>query len=439
MTIVVGAGLAGLAAAIELLKAGKPVTLIEKRPFAGGKTYSFTDPHTGVTLDNGQHVFMRCCTEYLAFLRDIGASDRARIQPALRVPVIGEHGRTSAIYVSRLPGPLALGPAFARYAHLSLGERARAGALLLRIKRMSAAERDALDGISFEDFLRARGQSARSIENFWDLVTIPTLNLPAGEASAAVALFVYKRGLLSGAHDADLGLPARGLTELHVAPALRRIEAFGGTIRLRTAAKQLLIEDGTASGVLTDDGERLDGDVILAVPHTEVAGLLPPEWAAHPSFEGLARLGVSPIVNLHLWYDRPVMDGEFTAFLHSPVQWVFNRSLLWGDTEEGQHLGVSLSAASREVAMSREELLAELVSELERLLPAARGATLRRAVVIKEPEATFAARPGTAALRPGPVTPIRGLRLAGAYVATGWPATMESAVRAGRMAAGVGG
>ncbi len=432
-----GAGLAGLAAACDLVDAGWAVTILEKRPFAGGKTYSFTDPQSGEELDNGQHVFMRCCTEYMSFLRRVGGIDQAHLQPRLRVPVVRRHGARSALTASRLPAPFHLVPSFLRYAHLSWGEKLAAARLLLRLQRLGETQRLDLDGTSFMDYLRANGQSDSAIESFWDLVTVPTLNGGAREVSASLAIMVFQVGLLSAAHNADLGLPAAGLSRLHVDPALRALEALGVQVRLRTSVSRLLLENGRAVGVETENAGPVGAEaVVLALPHTGVAALLPEELRGVRPFAQLSRLGVSPIVNLHAWYDREVMPGDFAAFLGTPIQWVFNRTRLWRRAgETGQHLAVSISAAHHEVALSKEELERDLLPELASLLPVARDARVLRTVVIKEPEATFAARPGSAALRPGPTTPVANLVLAGAYTATGWPATMESAVRSGCEAA----
>jgi squalene-associated FAD-dependent desaturase len=433
---VAGGGLAGLSAGCELAELGHQVTVFEKRPFAGGKTYSFVDRESGEEVDNGQHVFMGCTTEYVAFLRRLGTLGLTRRQQRLSVPVFDANGRNrSVLRAMPLPSPLHLAWSFARFRHLSLADRARAGLLLARIWRMSAAAREALDNVSFGEWLRGHGQSAAAIRGFWDFTLVPTLNCRSDEASAAAALFVLQEGFLASSRSAAIGLPAVGLSELHVRPAVDFITKRGGTVLTGSTIAAVTEAGGRATGVSLADGavEPFDA-VVLAVPHTQVAGLLPPSLAGQAPFDSLAAIPTAPIINLHLWYDRPVAPWAFAAFAGSELQWVFNRSRLdRAPRGSGAHMVVSLSAAGPYMALSRTELREHFVPLVERALPASRAARLLHFTAIKEPEATFVPAPGL--VRPGPGTPLPNLVLAGAYTATGWPATMESAVRSGLNAA----
>ncbi|MBI4570823.1 MAG: FAD-dependent oxidoreductase [Chloroflexi bacterium] len=434
---VLGAGLAGLACAVELAERGHGVTLFERRPWAGGKTYSFRERETGELVDNGQHVFLACTTAYIAFLRKLGTLGLTVRQRRLRVPVYDERGRRAGLWSAPLPAPLHLAPALLSYRHLSVRDRLRVARAAANAGRMSEAERRALDGTSFAGWLREHGQTDAAIRDFWDFVIVPTLNCRSEEASAAAALFVLREGFLSAPDASAIGVPRAGLSALHVEPALRLLERHGAAVRLSCAVEQIDARDGAVEGVALSSGawEAFDA-YVSALPHTALLDLLPAGVRAEAPFAGLARMTTAPIVNLHVWFDRAVAPFEFAAFARSELQWVFNRTrLAREDMSGGEHLVVSLSAAEAYADLTKEQLKARFVPLLRRALPPARAAQVVRFVAVKEPEATFVAAPGTEALRPGPRTPLRNLFLAGAWTATGWPATMESAVRSGVAAA----
>jgi hydroxysqualene dehydroxylase len=414
---VVGGGLAGLAAAIELADGGASVTLFEGRSRLGGATFSF-ERH-GLWLDNGQHVALRCCTAYLGFLQRIGVADLLPLQPRLDVPVLREGKPPARLGRAGLPAPFHLASTLMRYAPLSKRERVAAVRAATALQRLDPAD-PKLDEQTFADWLRAHGQSANAIEALWNLIALPTLNLPADEASLTGAVKVFRTGLLDRADAADVGIPAVPFQQLHAEPAAAALEALGGEIQLGAALR-------------ADDVEALVAEhdaVVVAVPHEAAAELVP----AAVDAEAVAGLGESPIVNLHVHYDRVVLDGPFAATLDSPLQWLFDRTAASG-AERGQLVAVSLSHAVDEIALSVAELRERFLPAIERVLPRARGAEVLDFAATHEPRATFSATPGTARLRPGTRTDVPGLYLAGAWTDTGWPATMEGAVRSGLAAA----
>ncbi len=425
--VVVGGGLAGLTAALDLADAGLAVTLLESRPRLGGATWSFE--HHGLWFDNGQHVFLRCCRAYQQFLTRIGASSDVKLQDRLSLPVVAPGGRTAWLRRNDLPAPLHLAGSLLRYAHLPLRDRLGLGRAALGLRRLHLGDA-ALDRSTFGRFLAERGQRPAAVDALWDLICIPTVNLPAAEASLTLAATVFQIGLLTDRAAGDIGWSRVPLARLHADPARRALEQAGVEIRTHARVRGL----DPANGELT---VRLDGAalpaaaVVLAVPHEPAAELVPSE------VQGAQRwpeLGTSPIVNVHLVYDRKVMPHEVVAGVGTPVQFVFDRT----DTaalSEGQCLGISLSAADQWLAAPSRELVAMVERELVRLFPAAGGATRLEALVTREPAATFRGAPGTASLRPGPRTAVPGLYLAGAWTDTGWPATMEGAVRSGSAAA----
>lgn len=423
--VVCGGGLAGLAAACEASLLGADVVLVERRPFLGGKAYSFVDEDTGTEVDNGQHVFLGCCTAYIALLELIGASGDTTLQPLLNAPVRDRAGRTGALRASRLPAPLHLGPSFMTYPLLSSVEKANATRALAALGVLRERRRGTLDDVTFAEWLIAHGQTPGAIERFWDLIVLPTCNDRSDRVSAAVATFVFQEGFLRTRTGSAIGWSRVGLTRLVDPPARRFLERRG--VRVITGQG---VTYATASAVELSSGETLAADaVVLALPPDRAREVCP---HALPQAVGLDS---SPIVNVHVWYDRPVMDGLFTAIVDSQAQWVFNRTAMERVAGPGQHLAVSISGAREEVVRPKAELIDAITTELALLFPAATGATIERTVCVKEPDATFAAAPGQATRRPGTRTPLDGVVLAGAWTDTGWPATMEGAVRSGILAA----
>ncbi|MGW1818394.1 hydroxysqualene dehydroxylase HpnE [Streptomyces sp. NPDC002125] len=432
--VVVGGGLAGVTTALRLAEAGVDVTLLEGRPRLGGLAFSFR--RGDLSVDNGQHVYLRCCTAYRWFLDRIEGTHLAPLQDRLDVPVL-DVGRQAGPRLGRLrrtalPVPLHLAGGLAAYPHLSLAEKAGVARAALALGRLDPAD-PALDGIDFATWLRRQGQSQRAIEALWDLVGVATLNATAPHASMALAAKVFKTGLLSEPGAADIGWAAVPLGDLHDTLARKALESAGVSIRLRTRASSLTRTEDDRWAVTTD-GERFEADtVVLAVPQGDTHRLLPDGALDEPG--RLLDLTDAPILNVHVVYDRKVLRRPFFAALGSPVQWVFDRTESSGLQGAGQYLAVSQSAAGDEIDLPVAELRERYLPELERLLPAARGAGVRDFFVTRERAATFAPTPGVGRLRPGTHTRAPGLHLAGAWTATGWPATMEGAVRSGFTAA----
>ncbi|MGH9288917.1 MAG: hydroxysqualene dehydroxylase HpnE [Acidimicrobiales bacterium] len=428
---VVGGGLAGMAAALACADAGAQVTLVERRRRLGGATWSFR--HNGLWFDNGQHVFLRCCTAYRAFLDRLGVADRVRLQSRLDVPVIAPGGRTARLRRSRLlPAPAHLGRALLTYRHLGGRDRLRLGPAALALRRVDidAAETDQQ---TFGEWLARHRQSTAARGALWDLICRPTVNLPAAEASLALAAMVFQTGLLTDAAAADIGWPAVPLGELHGGAGGRALERAG--VEVLAGAPATVVDrpptGGTGFTVRIADSQRAADAVVVAVPHTAVADVVPDLGALADVGE---RLGVSPIVNVHVVYDRRVTDLELGAGVGTDVQFVFDRTASAG-LEEGQYLAVSLSAADPYMGRPPDDVKAAVVGSLAELFPRARAARVVDALVSREPAATFRGAPGSRAARPRAKTFVPGLVLAGAWTATGWPATMEGAVRSGNTAA----
>ncbi|MER7175290.1 hydroxysqualene dehydroxylase HpnE [Streptomyces mesophilus] len=431
--VVVGGGLAGITAALGLADAGLNVTLLEGRPRLGGLAFSFR--RGDLTVDNGQHVYLRCCTAYRWFLDRVDGAALAPLQDRLDVPVLDvatPSPRLGRLRRAGLPVPLHLARSLATYPHLSLAERAKVGRAALALKALDLAD-PALDDEDFGSWLARHGQSARAIEALWDLVGIATLNAVAGDSSLGLAAMVFKTGLLSEPGAADIGWARVPLGDLHDRLAREALDKSGVRTELRAKVAGISRTDEGSWRVRTDS-EEIDAEtIVLAVPQREAHELLPD--GALDAKDQLLEIGTAPILNLHVIYDRKVLRQPFFAALGTPVQWVFDRTDASGLDGGGQYLAVSQSIAHNEIDAPVAELRERYLPELERLLPAARGAGVRDFFVTRERTATFAPTPGVGRLRPGPRTRAPGLYLAGAWTATGWPATMESAVRSGAAAA----
>ncbi|MGA9309957.1 MAG: hydroxysqualene dehydroxylase HpnE [Pseudonocardiaceae bacterium] len=427
---VIGGGLAGITAALACADAGCQVTVFESRSQLGGLTHSFA--RGDLNVDNGQHVFLRCCTSYLALLRRLGVADRVELQPRLAIPVCSP-GAEAPVWLRRtaLPAPLHLAASLLQYRPLSTTERVRFALAAVALKRVDPTLA-ATDEQNFGTWLRRHGQTDRAISALWELVGIATLNSRADQASLSLAATVFQEGLLTDASAADIGWSLVPLRELHGDPALACLDAVGAQVR--TGATVRGIHPVPEGWQITTDGAPTTADqVILAVPPAAAEQLLP--TGSVPAAPGWSqRLGSVPIINVHVVLDRPVLREPFIAGVDTPVQWVFDRTAQ-SRLRHGQYIAVSLSAADDLVNTPTADLRAQFLPELTALLPRMRDAQVRDFFVTRERHATFRPAPGSAALRPSAVTAARGLFLAGAWTATGWPATMEGAARSGAAAA----
>jgi squalene-associated FAD-dependent desaturase len=437
--VVIGGGLAGITAALDAADAGARVTLLERRRRLGGLTWSFD--HDGRQIDNGQHVFLRCCTAYLGFLERIGSAGDVALQPRMDITALrpgagaGDTPLAGRLRRNGLPAPLHLGMALARYPHLPIADRLRIGLAAIPLRRLDLDD-PALDTETFAGWLGRHGQGPQAIEALWDLITVATINLRATEASLAMGAKVFKTGILTKAASADIGWSLVPLGRLHGERAAESMAKAGVAVRLEERVTAV-VERRPGWEVRTADGALEADAVIVALPHTDAASVLPPDAVAHQ--DRLGDLGTSAIVNIHVLYDRAVTDLPLAAGLGTTVQWVFDRTVSSGARQASgpgvQYLVASLSAADDLLGRHPDELAAETVRELARLLPAARHATVLDTLVTKERTATFRAAPATAALRPPARSRLPGLAVAGAWTDTGWPATMEGAVRSGHAAA----
>ena len=435
--MVIGGGLAGLSAACALSDQGFSVTLLERRTFLGGRAFSFHDAEAGLDLDNGQHVYLRCCSAYIDFLKRIGAFDQTTLQSRLSITVTNREGQGGVLSAAPwLPAPLHLLPSLLAFPHLSWRDKLRVVRGMLTIQRTNRArEQVDLEIESFRSWLERHGQTEGTIAALWELITLPILNDSVSDVSAYMGIMAFQDALLAGRHGADLGYSRVGLSTLVSEASRNYLEQRGGRTMFGQKVAAIEVKDGIATGV-TVRGQFMPADaVISAVPWDAVSPLIPQDIQEDVMPDLAQSLEWAPIVGLHVWFDQPVMDEDFMAALDSPVQWIFNKTRMQDATIEGSYLLVSISAAWKEASMTREELRTLAETELARILPLSAKARITRFVSVKQPMATFRCAPGVQATRPAQLTAVPGLFLAGDWTQTGWPATMESAVRSGVLAA----
>jgi squalene-associated FAD-dependent desaturase len=432
--IVIGGGLAGLSSGVALAEAGFRVTLIEQRPFLGGRASSYTLPD-GQEIDNCQHVTLGCCTNLDDFYGRIGAL--GKISRYSRLVFVDSKGHQASMEASALPPPFHLAASLVFYPSLTIGEKRAIAAVMLQIARRGGRnEGGDTEGRSILDWLRLQGQSEGAISRFWSVVLVSALNEELARIKASYGLDVFWKAFLASRSGYVIGIPRVPLSELYEG-CRSAIEARGGKVLSRMPVRKLQEEHGRVSSVAVDGGRQYAGDFyILAIPHDVALELLPEAVVEHNAVFGQIRnLQTSPITSVHFWFDRDVMAEAFVTLIDRTTQWIFNKSRLGENANGGRYLQSVISASYGLVGRSRKEIIELCLGELKRVLPEAATAQLMKATVVKETAATFSPQPGSDRYRPGQCTPLPNLFLAGDWTATGWPATMEGAVRSGYLAA----
>ncbi len=439
----IGGGLAGLSAGAALAEAGYRIILLEKRPFLGGRATSYVLPD-GEHVDNCQHITLGCCTNLADFYRRAGAAGKIRFFDKYEfcLPDL----RRGSLHSSFLPAPVHLAPSFLMFPLLDWADKRAIGRLLLLIARAAGhpADLDSSVGAvrpTMLDWLRRHGQTEAALSRFWGPVITSALDEQLDRTDAQYGVDVFWKAFLANRKGYQYGIPTVALGELYEGCRAALVRQ-GGEVKFRAPVRRVEISYGAVGGVTLEKGDPLRADhYISAVPQSVLPDLLPGEVASgEPVFANLSRLRTSPITGIHFWFDRPVMKEPYLALLEMTTQWIFNKTLLYGgesaaEAGGGQYLQLVVSASYSLVQKSRQEIVDASLAEVRRVLPAAREAQLVKFTVIKEPLATFSPEPGCDRWRPTAVSPIRGLFLAGDWTATGWPATMEGAVRSGYLAA----
>jgi len=427
---VVGGGLAGLAAACALSDAGFRVTLFERRPYLGGRASSYQHPGTGEVVDNCQHVLLGCCTNLIQFYARTGVADKIRWYD--RLTFLEPGGRASEIGAVALPAPFHTAPSFLAAKCLGLADKAAIGRAMLAL--MPAMPVD--NGDTFLMWLRRHGQTDAAIERFWKTVLVSALNEDLDRMSITYAAQVFRESFLKSREAGRMGVPALPLSDLYGA-AGDYVRARGGEVRFRCPIDRFCPQQANVTlGVA--GGEAEFDYVILAVPFQGVASLLPNTSDAQPLRDGMQRFKSSPITGIHLWFDRQISELDHAVLLDRTIQWMFHKSRILQSKPadaSGSYVEVVVSASHSLVEKSRTEITELALKELREFFPTARNAELIKSTVIKEVHATYSPEPGIDSYRPPSSTVWPRVFLAGDWTATGWPATMEGAVRSGYLAA----
>jgi squalene-associated FAD-dependent desaturase len=429
---VAGGGLAGLAAGCALAEAGFHVTLFERRPYLGGRASSYQHPGTGEIVDNCQHVLLGCCTNLLDFYGRAGVQDKIRWYEKLTFLEPG--GRASGIAPSMLPAPLHTALAFLRADCLNCRDKLGISRAMVALAPSVPVDR----GESFLDWLKRHGQTEQAIERFWKTILVSALNEDLDQVSVPYAAQVVRESFLKSAAAGRMGIPTVPLTELY-STAGDYIRARGGEIQFRAGVESFRAE---AFGVsVTTNGQEQKFDyLVLAVPFDVLGRMLPDTPSAAPLAAALGLFATSPITGIHLWFDRQISDLDHAVLLDRTVQWMFHKSRLIASRESqaresGSYVELVVSCSRSLVEKSKAEIVAMAMKEAQEFFPGAREAKLLKSTVIKEVHATYSPRPGIDQHRPKPETAWPRVFLAGDWTATGWPATMEGAVRSGYLAA----
>jgi squalene-associated FAD-dependent desaturase len=426
---IAGGGLAGLAAGCALADAGCRVTLFERRPFLGGRASSYQHPGTGEIVDNCQHVLLGCCTNLVDFYRRTGVETRIRWYDNLTFLEPG--GRASVIGPSALPAPLHTAPAFLRAACLDFSDKLAISRAMMALAPALPADR----GESFLDWLKGHGQTEQALERFWKTILVSALNEDLDRVSVPYAAQVVRESFLKSAAAGRMGVPTVPLTELYGA-AGDYIRARGGEIRFRVGVESFATQ-GAAVTVAANEQQEKFNYLLLAVPFDTLARILPDGAEAAPLAAKLGHFTTSPITGIHLWFDREISDLDHAVLLDRTIQWMFHKSRLIEAREKGtgSYVELVVSCSRSLVEKSKAEIVEMAMREAQEFFPEARAAKLVKSTVIKEVNATYSPGPGMDQYRPEAETAWPRVFLAGDWTATGWPATMEGAVRSGYLAA----
>lgn len=457
-TVIVGGGLAGLAAAVALAERGVGVTVLESRPRLGGRASSFLDKATGTQIDNCQHVSLGCCTNFQHLCRTLGLSQFFRTERELYF--IGRDRVVNRLAAGALPAPFHLLGAFGRTSYLSTADLLAIGR---GVRALAVARDNKTCCETFADWLKRHRQTESAIERFWTPVLVSSLSETLDRIDVASARKVLVDAFLANRTGWQVQIPTVPLDALYGTQLISWLTSRNASVRLQAGVERLTVADGRATGVSLRTGEVVEADqVIVAVPHWLVLDLLPPECRTHPDLAKLSELESAPISSVHLWFDCPILfpptsrsrgtngQGSPVELPHAVLidrlsQWIFNRDLLHAagsqevrekeTSEQGHNYQVIISASRNIASRTQQEVIQQVVDELADVFPQAGEAKLLHARLVTEHRAVFSVRPGADLCRPAQQSPLPNVQLAGDWTRTGWPSTMEGAVRSGFLAA----
>jgi squalene-associated FAD-dependent desaturase len=429
--IIIGGGFAGLAAGVDLCERGHKVILLERRHHLGGRAYSFTDTKTGDTVDNGQHLFMGCYTQTIAFLKKIGCLEKLHFQQRTQIDFLDAENGLDTFACPALPAPLHVLAGLFKLKGLTLGDKLRTFNLSSTLRGKAKIN----GALTVSDWLKKLKQSANISERFWTPMVVATLNESPEAASAKMLIKVLQEAFGGGREASAIGISSVGLSDLYTKGAKDFIEARGGEIRHLAHVNKILLQDDKAFAVELKNGEKLTADYFIsAVPPNILREMLDKEMC-EKNFSYLAKLQSSAIVSINLWFDRPVTERKFIGLIGTEIQWLFNKDAISVTSKNSNHLALIISAANQYVGLTKNQLVELALRDLHKVMPQSLDAKLLHSTIVKERDATISHTVESDALRPDAKTAIAKFILAGDWTNTGLPATIESAVLSGKTAA----
>ncbi len=430
--LIIGGGLSGLSAAVDLTSRGYSVLLLEQRQHLGGRAYSFVDETTGDVVDNGQHLMMGCYKETRGLLKTIGSDHLATLQPNLRIDFLHPRNGIASLSCPNLPAPFHILVGMMGLKTLPFADRMKLLKVGLQLQRSPASIEPELASLTVDQWMTKLGQSEENKKYLWDIIAIGTLNDDPHTVSALLFYRVLRTAFLGAKENSSMLIPRAGLSQLFAEPAVKYLRLHGSEVQTNSEVEKILSEGNSLRGIYCGGNEIEANAYISAVPYYAIDTLLGDE--KHNGYGG--KFESSPIITINLWLDKVIVEQEFLAMLDSHIQWIFNKTKIYGnDSSTGQYLSLVISGAAEYVDLTKEQLVEIAFKELQDAIPLARQAKIVHSFIVKEKRATFSPKPGSEAHRPFARTRFRNFFLSGDWTNTGFPATIEGAVMSGIKAA----
>ena len=432
--VVIGGGVAGIAASVTLAESGFKPMLLEKRPLLGGRASSATDPHTGERIDECQHGTMRCCTELTSLLAQLGVDDKIEYFDTLEF--LDGQGRRSVIKGSHFPAPLHTALSFLTFRSLGLKDKLGIARGMLCMLRAHSDERN--EELAFGEWLSKTGQTELAIRHFWRPILISSCNEEPERIACSFAFKIFVEGFLSTANGYHFGVPTVPLATLYTEPTISYLHRNGGCVRTRATVSKLHFSAGRITGLELTGGEYVQADYIISSLQSDMLlKMIPKEVQIHSDYwSKLSEFELVPLLGAHLWFEGKIEAPPALAILDREIEWIFNRSRnLKLPSDKETCLSVVISASRRYAQLDKNSLVEQIVSEARACLPQLNSSKLLRTYLVRWPKATFSPKPGVNGIRPVQRSPIPNLFVAGEWTRTEWPSTMEGAARSGRLAA----
>lgn len=430
--LIIGGGLSGLSAAVDLTSRGYSVLLLEQRQHLGGRAYSFVDEATGDIVDNGQHLMMGCYKETRWLLKTIGSDHLATLQPNLHIDFLHPRKGISSLSCPNLPAPVHILFGMMGLKTVPFADRLKLLKVGLQLQRSPASIEPELTLLTVDQWMTKLGQSEENKKYLWDIIAIGTLNDDPHTVSALLFYRVLRTAFLGAKENSSMLIPRAGLSQLFAEPAAKHLRLHGSEVQTNAEVEKILSEGGNIRGIYCGGKEIEAKAYISTVPYYAIDALLG-DGKQHGYGE---KFDSSPIITINLWLDKVIVEQEFLALLDSHIQWIFNKTKIYGNNSStGQHLSLVISGAAEYVDLTKEQLVEIAFKELQEAIPRAREATIIHSFIIKEKRATFSPMPGVEAHRPSVHTQFKNFFLAGDWTNTGFPATIEGAVMSGKTAA----